>query len=60
MNAYHWTLIDNFEWVEGESARFGLIENDFQTQKRTIRKSGRLFADIAKERGLTKEIIKKY
>jgi beta-glucosidase len=57
---YHWTLMDNFEWVEGESARFGLIENDFQTQKRTIRKSGRLFADIAKEKGLTKEIIKKY
>ena len=52
--------MDNFEWIEGESAPFGLIENDFQTQKRTIRKSGRLFAEISKAKGLTKEMIKKY
>lgn len=45
---YHWTLTDNFEWAEGESARFGLVETEFETQKRTIRPSGRLFAQIAR------------
>lgn len=45
---YHWTLMDNFEWLEGESARFGLIEVDYDTQRRTIRKSGRLYGDICR------------
>lgn len=43
---YHWTLVDNFEWIEGESARFGLVACDFPTQRRTVRSSGRLFARI--------------
>ena len=46
---YHWTLMDNFEWAEGESARFGLVETDFETQKRTMRPSGRVFAAIARD-----------
>lgn len=57
---YYWTLMDNFEWLEGESAPFGLIHCDFETQKRTIRKSGRLFAAISKEKGLTQEMIQEY
>ncbi|MFO7672761.1 MAG: GH1 family beta-glucosidase [Lutibacter sp.] len=35
-----WTLVDNFEWAEGFKPRFGIIHNDFDTQKRTIKKSG--------------------
>ncbi|PNW26634.1 glycoside hydrolase family 1 protein [Formosa algae] len=35
-----WTLIDNFEWAEGTKPRFGIIYNDFKTQKRTLKKSG--------------------
>ncbi len=49
---YHWTLLDNFEWIEGESARFGLYHNDFETQTRTLRESGRFFAQIARTRSL--------
>lgn len=45
---YHWTLLDNFEWIEGESARFGLFHNDFETQTRTIRESGKFFAELAR------------
>lgn len=37
---FAWTLVDNFEWAEGISARFGLYYTDFVTQKRFIKKSG--------------------
>jgi beta-glucosidase len=56
---FHWTLMDNFEWVEGESARFGLYEVDYETQQRTQRPSGKLFAEIAKERGVTEEMTQR-
>ena len=35
---FHWALTDNFEWTSGFGPRFGLIEIDYTTQKRTIRK----------------------
>jgi beta-glucosidase len=48
---YHWTLMDNFEWIEGFSARFGLYHTDFSTQKRTLRKSGSLYRAFCRNRG---------
>lgn len=57
---YHWSLLDNFEWLEGESARFGLVHVDYETQKRTIKKSGRFYAEICENGGCTAEILQKY
>lgn len=57
---YHWSILDNFEWREGESARFGLVHIDYETQKRTVKDSGKLYADIIKNHGVTDVAYKLY
>lgn len=57
---YHWSIMDNFEWREGESARFGLVHVDYETQERTLKDSGKLYADIIKNRGVTDEAYETY
>ena len=57
---YHWSFTDNFEWLEGESARFGLVHVDYETQERTIKKSGEFYSEIIKNGGVTKEMLGKY
>jgi beta-glucosidase len=41
-----WTLMDNFEWAWGFSRRFGLAYVDYASQRRTLKKSGRWFANF--------------
>ncbi|MGA8047517.1 MAG: glycoside hydrolase family 1 protein [Dermatophilaceae bacterium] len=41
---YHWCLVDNWEWAQGHTARFGLVELDVDTMERRVRPSGRFVA----------------
>lgn len=41
-----WSLIDNFEWSEGYSKRFGLIYVDYPTQRRVIKASGYWYRSV--------------
>ena len=43
---FYWSLLDNFEWDKGFWPRFGLVEIDYATQKRTIRQSAYAYAKI--------------
>ncbi len=41
-----WSLLDNFEWAEGYSARFGIVHVDFATQRRTLKDSALWYRDV--------------
>jgi beta-glucosidase len=43
-----WSLLDNFEWGEGYSKRFGVVYVDFPTQRRILKESGRWYAALAR------------
>lgn len=44
----YWSLIDNFEIVDGFPVRFGLVEIDYKTFERNIRPSAREYATICR------------
>lgn len=57
---YHWTFIDNFEWMDGEKERFGLVELDYDTQERKPRQSALMYSEVIVKHGFDKDIIDKY
>jgi len=47
-----WSLLDNFEWAEGYSKRFGIVYVDYPTQRRIPKSSARWYAEVIRRNGL--------
>lgn len=48
---FAWSLMDNLEWSEGFSKRFGLVHVDFESQKRTMKESARFYRGVIRTNG---------
>jgi beta-glucosidase len=48
----HWSMLDNYEWLEGYRPKFGLVEVDRTTQMRTPKPSAVWLGDVARENGM--------
>jgi beta-glucosidase len=47
-----WSFMDNFEWQDGYARRFGVVYNDFKTQKRTPKLSALWYQRVMAENRL--------
>jgi beta-glucosidase len=46
-----WSILDNFEWGEGYSKRFGIVHVNFSTQQRTPKASAEWYAHTIERNG---------
>jgi beta-glucosidase len=49
---YHWSLLDNFEWIFGYKYKYGLVAVDRTTFKRTPKPSAQVLGAIARQNAL--------
>lgn len=57
---YHWCFCDNFEWIEGNSAKFGLVSVDPETRERTVKKSGQFYSQVIARGGVDRELYEQF
>ena len=48
---FHWSIMDNFEWNEGYSQRFGLVYLDYPTGKRVLKDSAYWYKEVITTNG---------
>lgn len=49
---YVWSLLDNFEWAEGYTKRFGLLYVDYESQQRLWKDSAKYYQKVIASREL--------
>ncbi len=49
---FAWSLLDNFEWLSGFTPKFGIVAVDLATQRRTVKPSGVMLGNIARNNSL--------
>ena len=49
---FHWTAVDNYEWLHGYDVQFGIIDRD-----RNVRPSARVLQRAATEADAGKDVI---
>jgi beta-glucosidase len=47
-----WSLLDNYEWAEGYTPRFGLVRVDYATHARTPKRSYHWYREVIERNGL--------
>ncbi|MEU5723563.1 GH1 family beta-glucosidase [Micromonospora sp. NPDC047738] len=45
---FAWSLLDNFEWAYGYDKRFGIVRVDYDTQRRTPKRSAHWYRDTVR------------
>jgi beta-glucosidase len=55
-----WSLLDNFEWAFGYRMRFGLVHVDFENLRRTVKESGRWYAEVTRNNGIDPEEMSEF
>ncbi|MFA6600680.1 MAG: glycoside hydrolase family 1 protein [Candidatus Omnitrophota bacterium] len=46
---FYWSLLDNFEWAHGFGPRFGIVEVDYATQERKVRRSAQVLSTLCRQ-----------
>lgn len=59
---FHWSFVDNFEWREGYSKKFGLVQVDVSDPRleRRPRRSAQLYSEIVRANAITRETVARY
>jgi beta-glucosidase/6-phospho-beta-glucosidase/beta-galactosidase len=59
---HHWSTMDTLEYRKGFDIRYGLVGVDFASPEKTrrLRRSGRMYGEIAAANGITEEVVRRY